>query len=51
MVLNDVISDLERIVEDHRDDVDSLRLLGDAHMKAGHLQQALKLYRQALKKL
>jgi tetratricopeptide (TPR) repeat protein len=51
MVLDDVISDLESIVEDRRDDVDSLRLLGDAHMKAGHLQQALKLYRQALKKL
>lgn len=49
--LEDVISDLETIIEDQPEDVDSTRLLGDAHMKAGNLQKALKLYRQALKKL
>jgi hypothetical protein len=49
--LNDVISDLETVIEEHPDDVDSTRLLGDAHMKAGNLPKALKLYRQALKKL
>jgi tetratricopeptide (TPR) repeat protein len=51
VALNDVISDLESIIEDRPDDVDSIRLLGDAHMKAGNLQKALKLYRQALKRL
>jgi tetratricopeptide (TPR) repeat protein len=49
--MDDVISDLENVTEDHRDNVDLIRLLGDAHMKAGNLQKALKLYRQALKKL
>jgi len=49
--LDDVISDLGTIIEDQPEDVDSTRLLGDAHMKAGNLQKALKLYRQALKKL
>jgi len=49
--LDDVISDLENVIEDQPSDVDSIRLLGDAHMKAGNLQKALKLYRQALKRL
>jgi len=49
--VNEVIDDLERFTEDHPDDVEYIRLMGDAHMKAGNLQKALKLYRQALKKL
>jgi cytochrome c-type biogenesis protein CcmH/NrfG len=49
--MDDVISDLENVIEEHPEDVDLTRLLGDAHMKAGNLQKALKLYRQALKKL
>ncbi len=51
VLMDDVISDLEKAVEDNPDHVDLIRLLGDAHMKAGNLQKALKLYRQALKKL
>jgi len=39
------------VLETHPDDVDTIRLMGDAHMKSGSLQKALKLYRQALKKL
>ena len=50
-VMDDVISDLEKAVGDNPDHVDLTRLLGDAHMKAGNLQRALKLYRQALKRL
>jgi len=51
VLMDDVISDLEKGVEDNPDHVDLIRLLGDAHMKSGNLQTALKLYRQALKKL
>ena len=47
----EVIADLEKLTEDHPDDVEFIRLMGDAHMKAGNLHKALKLYRQALKKL
>jgi hypothetical protein len=50
-MIDQVIFDLEGVIESHPDDVDTIRLLGDAEMKAGHLQKALKLYRQALKKL
>jgi tetratricopeptide (TPR) repeat protein len=50
-LLDEVIADLEKFTEDHPDDVEFIRLMGDAHMKAGNLQKALKLYRQALKKL
>jgi len=31
--------------------VELTRLLGDGYMKSGNLQKALRLYRQALKKL
>jgi hypothetical protein len=51
VLMDEVIPDLERAVEDNPDHVDLTRLLGDAHMKSGNLQKALKLYRQALKKL
>jgi hypothetical protein len=51
VMMDDVISDLEKAVEDNPDHVELTRLLGDAHMKAGNLQKALKLYREALKKL
>jgi tetratricopeptide (TPR) repeat protein len=50
-LLDDVTYDLGIFVEDHPDEVEFIRLMGDAHMKAGNLQKALKLYRQALKKL
>jgi hypothetical protein len=50
-LLDEVLSDLGQFAEDHPDDVEFIRLLGDAHMKAGNLQKALKLYRQALRKL
>lgn len=50
-LLDQVVPDLTQVTEDRPDDVDFMRLLGDAHMKAGNLQKALKLYRQALKKL
>jgi cytochrome c-type biogenesis protein CcmH/NrfG len=50
-LLDDVIYDLGIFVEDHPDEVEFIRLMGDAHMKSGNLQKALKLYRQALKKL
>jgi tetratricopeptide (TPR) repeat protein len=50
-LLDDVIYDLGIFVEDHPDEVEFIRLMGDANMKAGNLQKALKLYRQALKKL
>jgi tetratricopeptide (TPR) repeat protein len=49
--LDQVIFDLEEVLETHPDDVDTIRLMGDAHMKSGNLKNALKLYRQALKKL
>jgi len=49
--LDQVIFDLEAVLETHPDDVDTIRLMGDAHMKSGNLKNALKLYRQALKKL
>lgn len=51
VLMDDVISDLEKAIEDNPDHVNLIRLLGDAHMKSGNLQKALKLYRQALKKL
>ncbi len=50
-LLDQVLADLDGITEDHPDDVELIRLMGDAHMKVGNLQKALKLYRQALKKL
>ena len=50
-LLDQVLSDLGQVAEDRPDDVEFIRLLGDAHMKAGNLQKALKLYRQALRKL
>ena len=50
-LVDEVIADLEKLTEDHPDDVEFIRLMGDAHMKAGNLKKALKLYRQALKKL
>ena len=49
--LDQVIFDLEAVQETYPDDVDTIRLMGDAHIKSGNLQKALKLYRQALKKL
>jgi len=50
-LLDQVLADLDGVTENHPDDVEFIRLMGDAHMKAGNLQKALKLYRQALKKL
>lgn len=50
-LLDQVLPDLGQVAEDRPDDVEFIRLLGDAHMKAGNLQKALKLYRQALRKL
>ena len=51
VMMDDVISDLEKVIEDNPDHVELTRLLGDAHMKSGNLQKALRLYRQALRKL
>jgi hypothetical protein len=51
VMMDEVIFDLEKVIEDNPDHVELTRLLGDAHMKSGNLQKALKLYRQALKKL
>jgi hypothetical protein len=51
VMMDDVISDLEKVIEDNPDHMELTRLLGDAHMKSGNLQKALKLYREALKKL
>jgi hypothetical protein len=51
VMMDDVISDLEKVIEDNPEHVELTRLLGDAHMKSGNLQKALKLYREALKKL
>ncbi len=50
-LLDDVIDDLETAVDSHSSSAALWQLLGDAYMKAGHLQKALKTYRQALKKI
>ncbi|MCX7682758.1 MAG: tetratricopeptide repeat protein, partial [Anaerolineae bacterium] len=49
-LLEDVISDLERRAE-QRADPATWRVLGDAYMKGGRLQEALEVYRRALEAL
>ncbi|MBN1890953.1 MAG: tetratricopeptide repeat protein, partial [Thermoflexales bacterium] len=50
-LLDDVMDDLEMATESHPGTPALWQLLGDAYMKAGHLQKALKIYRQALKRI
>jgi cytochrome c-type biogenesis protein CcmH/NrfG len=49
-LLEDVIPDLETCREQWPD-ASTQRVLGDAYMKAGHLQEALDTYREALETL
>jgi tetratricopeptide (TPR) repeat protein len=49
-LLENVIADLEQYLE-RWPDASIQRLLGDAHMKDGRLQEALDIYRQALETL
>jgi tetratricopeptide (TPR) repeat protein len=50
-LLKEVIDDLEQGVKGHSDDPAGHQLLGDAYMKGGRLQDALRVYRTALAKL
>jgi len=49
-LLEEVILDLEKRVK-QRADVSTWRVLGDAYMKGGRLQEALEVYRKALEAL
>jgi len=49
--LKEVIDNLEQGVNGHPDDPAGHQLLGDAYMRAGRLQDALRAYRTALTKL
>jgi cytochrome c-type biogenesis protein CcmH/NrfG len=49
-LLEDVIPDLEGYLE-QQPEISTQRVLGDAYMKDGRLQEALDLYRQALETL
>jgi tetratricopeptide (TPR) repeat protein len=49
-LLEDVIPDLEGYME-QQPEISTQRVLGDAYMKDGRLQEALDLYRQALETL
>jgi len=49
-LLEEVILDLEKHVK-QRADVSTWRILGDAYMKGGRLQEALEVYRKALEAL
>ncbi len=50
-LLDQVIDDLENATDSHPSVPALWQLLGDAYMKTGQLQKALKIYRQALKKI
>jgi tetratricopeptide (TPR) repeat protein len=50
-LLDSVIEDMQTGVHRHADDVAGYQLLGDAFMKDGRLQDALKAYRTALAQL
>jgi tetratricopeptide (TPR) repeat protein len=50
-LLKEVIDDLEQGAKGHPDDPAGHQLLGDAYMKTGRLQDALRVYRTALAKL
>jgi tetratricopeptide (TPR) repeat protein len=50
-LLKEVIDNLEQGIKGHPDDPAGHQLLGDAYMKAGRLQDALRAYRTALAKL
>ncbi len=50
-LLDSVIEDMEAGVHQHADDAAGHQLLGDAFMKDGRLQDALKAYRTALSQL
>ena len=49
--LDDVIGDMKTVVTAQPDDPRAHRLLGDAHLRKGNLQDALDAYRTALDKL
>ncbi len=47
-VLDDVITDMSAVVATQPKDPRARRLLGDAHLRKGNLQDALDTYRSAL---
>ena len=48
---DDVITDLERIIDEGVPEELTLRLLGDAYMRENRLEEALDIYRRALASL
>ena len=49
--MESVITELEGVVDSPRASAQLLRVLGDAYVRSDRLQQALDIYRQALRRL